>query len=184
MVWNCWIYKKFCSKFTVMGGNQTSGGHFDVTDIMAAQRVLHCTMYLAMHSFSLNLCSATIDLKHSALHCAAYCQRRSHLIAHVHIWPHTKIFFIFYLNLDIWPTLCNRACPKNIAVIRELTENIPNWAYYPHLDISNPQLGIIYPIGDREYMSLVTQSQKTNHLSPIGDIIPNWVLSSVSPLFI
>ena len=28
---------------------------------------LHCTMHLTMHSFTLKLCNATIDLKHSAL---------------------------------------------------------------------------------------------------------------------
>ena len=44
-------------------------------------------------------------------------------------------------------------------MIRELTDTIPNWAYHPQLGISNPQLGIIYPIGDWGYMSLVMQSQ-------------------------
>ena len=38
---------------------------------------------------------------------------------------------------------------------RELSENIPNWEYYPQLGISNYQLGIIYLIGDWGYMSLV-----------------------------
>ena len=51
---------------------------------------------------------------------------------------------------------------------RELTENIPNCVYFPQLGISNNRLGIIYPIGDWGYMSLVKQSQRTNHQSPIG----------------
>ena len=29
--------------------------------------ILQCTMYLTLYSFSLKLCSATIDLKHSAM---------------------------------------------------------------------------------------------------------------------
>ena len=64
------------------------------------------------------------------------------------------------------------SCP----FIRELTDNIPNWAYYPQLGISNPLLGIKYAIGDWGYMSLVTQSQRTNHQSPIGSNITNWGL--------
>ena len=31
---------------------------------------------------------------------------------------------------------------------RELKENIPNWAYYPQMAITNPRLGIIYLIGN------------------------------------
>ena len=71
---------------------------------------------------------------------------------------------------------------------RQLTENISNWAYYPQLGISIPQLGIIYPIGDYGFPSQVKQTQITNpqyiivkispigYLKyPIGDIIPNWV---------
>ena len=50
----------------------------------------------------------------------------------------------------------------------ELTENIPNCAYYPQLGISNPELVILYQIGDWGSMSVVTQSQRTNHQSPIG----------------
>ena len=56
---------------------------------------------------------------------------------------------------------------------RELTDTITNWAYYPQLGISNPQLVIIFPIGDLGYMSLVTQSQRANHQSPIGWNITN-----------
>ena len=37
-----------------------SGGPFSTS-------LLQCTMYLTLHSFSLKLCSATIDLKHSAM---------------------------------------------------------------------------------------------------------------------
>ena len=44
-------------------------------------RCRHCTMYLTLHSSSLKLCSATFDIKHSALaehsvtilNCAIYC---------------------------------------------------------------------------------------------------------------
>ena len=37
--------------------------------------VVQCTMYLTLHSFSLKLCSAPIDLKHSAvLQCSAAVQ--------------------------------------------------------------------------------------------------------------
>ena len=39
---------------------------------------------------------------------------------------------------------------------------------YPQLGISNSQLGIICPIWDWGYMSLVAQSQRTNHQSQIG----------------
>ena len=53
------------------------------------------------------------------------------------------------------------------CLFRELTDYIPNWTYSSQLGISNPQLGIIYPIRDWGYMSLVMQSQRTNHQSPI-----------------
>ena len=56
-------------------------------------------------------------------------------------------------------------------IIRELTENIPNWVYYPQLGISNPQLGIIYPIGDWGLTSQVRQNQRTN---PQLENIHNW----------
>ena len=36
----------------------------------------------------------------------------------------------------------------SLQIIRQLTESIPNWPFYPHLGISYIQLGIIYPIGD------------------------------------
>ena len=84
---------------------------------------------------------------------------------------------------------------SHVKCNRELTENIPNWAYYPQLGISHPQLGIIYPIGDWGFLSQVEHSQRTNpqwdKISPIGDfkypivnIIPNWIFISVSPLII
>ena len=50
---------------------------------------------------------------------------------------------------------------------RELTDNFPNGTFYLKMGISNPQLGIIYRIEDWVYMSLVTQSQRKNHQSPI-----------------
>ena len=57
---------------------------------------------------------------------------------------------------------------QNISqVTRRLIENIPIWAYYPQLGISNSQLGIIYPIGGWGFMSQVKQSQRTNPQSPI-----------------
>ena len=76
--------------------------------------------------------------------------------------------------------MCKASCPQlgtHLPIFsgneqedhsRELTENIPNWAYYPQMRITNSQLGIIYPIGDWGYMSLVMQSQRTNQQPPIG----------------
>ena len=61
-----------------------------------------------------------------------------------------------------------------MQLIRELTATITNWANYSQLGISNPQLGIIYPIGDWEYMSLVMKSQRKNHQSPIEENNTNW----------
>ena len=52
--------------------------------------------------------------------------------------------------------------------IRELTDNIPNWSYYPQLGISNPQLGIISNWGLGIYDSGNTESENK---SPI----PNWI---------
>ena len=55
---------------------------------------------------------------------------------------------------------------------RQLTENIPNWEYYLQLGISNPQSGIIYPIGDLGFLS------KTNLVraeSKNQSTIPNWL---------
>ena len=87
-------------------------------------------------------------------------------------------------------------CKTKICHCRQLTKNIPFWAYYPRLGISNPQLGIIYLIDDWGFLSQVKQRQrkKCSILNcrkypqlgiwnfPIGDIIPNSVFSSVSPL--
>jgi hypothetical protein len=52
---------------------------------------------------------------------------------------------------DVWKSLAvaTDRFSKNILYVeinRELTENIPNWTYDLQLDISNLQLGIIYPI--------------------------------------
>ena len=57
---------------------------------------------------------------------------------------------------------------------RQLTENIPIWAYYPLLVILFLQLGIIYPIGDWRLLSQVKQSQRTNYQSPIISNITYW----------
>ena len=51
--------------------------------------------------------------------------------------------------------------------IRQLTETIPNWAYYPQSGISNLLSGIIYPIGDLGFLSQIKQSQTTNPQYPI-----------------
>ena len=51
---------------------------------------------------------------------------------------------------------------------RQLTENIPNCTYYPQSGISNPRLGILYPLGYCGFLSEVKQSQKSNPQSPIG----------------
>ena len=40
--------------------------------------------------------------------------------------------------------------------IRELTDNIPEWAYYPQLGIWNPQLCIIYSIGGTNLVFAMT----------------------------
>ena len=86
----------------------------------------------------------------------------------------------FYLNLNSYSPLfhlrghfgCISGLANNFGYHnRELTENIPNWAYYPQLEISNPQWGIIYPVGDWGYMSPVTPSQRTNHQSPISSVV-------------
>ena len=71
--------------------------------------------------------------------------------------------------------------------IRQLTENIPNWAYYLQLEISNLQLRIISQIWDWGFLSQVKQSrgltEENTQLGivspigyfkfPIGDILPN-----------
>ena len=67
-------------------------------------------------------------------------------------------------NMNIFvPNMTRTVTIISLFVLnRELTDNIPNWEYYHQLGISNPQSGIIYLIGDKGYMSLVTQQ------SPIG----------------
>ena len=39
------------------------------TNKQTTNKLYHCSVYLTLHSFSLKLCSAIIDLKYSALHC-------------------------------------------------------------------------------------------------------------------
>ena len=60
-----------------------------------------------------------------------------------------RIFFLLYFSIN-----------------RELTDDIPNLAYYPQLAISGPQLGKIYPMWDWGNMSVVT-----GILYPIGSFL-------------
>ena len=58
-------------------------------------------------------------------------------------------------------------CSLNLSYQTHISP-FPNWVYCLQLGIWDHQLGIIYPIRDWGYMSLVTQSQRTNHQSSIG----------------
>ena len=60
-----------------------------------------------------------------------------------------------------------RECCNLNPVIRQITENIHNWAYYPQLGLTNIQLGIIYHIGDWAFLSQVEQSERTKLQSQI-----------------
>ena len=61
---------------------------------------------------------------------------------------------------------------KNIN--RQLTENIPNWVYYPQLGILYHQLGISHSIGN---WGLLSHKNKTSE-----DKIPNNYLDKISPI--
>ena len=99
---------------------------------------------------------------------------------------------------------------KVCIITRQLKEHFLNWAYYPQLEISYPQLEISYPQLEISYPQLgfnipnrgiwiselgkvewenkppIPNRRKYPQIGylkyPIGDIIPNWVCSSVSPL--
>ena len=70
---------------------------------------------------------------------------------------------------NVITTLTNQLIiSQSMAHITELTENIPNWTYYPQLGISNPQSGIIsnWGLGIKE--SGNTESEKKlDKISPI-----------------
>ena len=60
------------------------------------------------------------------------------------------------------------------STIRGITEQIPNWIYYPRLGILNFWLGIFDTFWDWGYLSQVSQSQRSNPQSSMGKKIPNW----------
>ena len=85
---------------------------------------------------------------------------------------------------DVWKSLAvaTDRFSKNIPYVeinREVTENIPDWTYYLQLDISNSQLGIIYPIRENianwgKYSQLGIY-ESNNAESENKSIIPNWL---------